>query len=68
MQLAMTLASMPTKGLGLTKRALNASLANDLEAQLEVEENLQRDAGHSRDFLEGVAAFNEKRKPSFTGE
>ena len=66
--LATELASMPTRALGLTKRALNASLENDLEAQLEVEADLQREAGRSRDFAEGVSAFLEKRKPNFTGE
>lgn len=68
MKLALQLAEMPTKGLGLTKRALNASLGNDLEAQLDVESSLQKEAGHTADFMEGVAAFNEKRKPTFKGE
>nr|MBA3342539.1 enoyl-CoA hydratase/isomerase family protein [Gemmatimonadaceae bacterium] len=67
MKLARQIAEMPTKGLGYTKRALNASLANDLEAQLEMEEELQREAGHTLDFVEGVAAFQEKRKPQFRG-
>jgi len=68
MTLATELASMPTRGLGLTKRALNASLGNDLDAQLELEAELQREAGRTRDFAEGVSAFLEKRKPNFTGE
>jgi 2-(1,2-epoxy-1,2-dihydrophenyl)acetyl-CoA isomerase len=68
MSLASELASMPTRGLGLTKRALNASLGNDLDAQLELEAELQREAGRTRDFAEGVSAFLEKRKPNFTGE
>lgn len=68
MKLATTLAQMPTKALALTKRALNASMTNDLEAQLEVEENLQREAGRTHDFEEGVAAFKEKRSPVFKGE
>jgi 2-(1,2-epoxy-1,2-dihydrophenyl)acetyl-CoA isomerase len=66
--LATELAGMPTRGLGLTKRALNASLSNDLEAQLELEADLQREAGRTHDFGEGVRAFLEKRKPNFTGE
>ena len=66
--LATELAAMPTRALGLTKRALNASLSNDLEAQLEVEADLQREAGRTRDFVEGVRSFLEKRKPNFTGE
>ena len=68
MKLAATLAQMPTRALALTKRALNESMANDLAAQLEVEEALQREAGRSRDFEEGVAAFKEKRAPVFKGE
>ncbi len=68
MKIASQLAEMPTKGLGLTKRALNASLGNKLDEQLNVESDLQREAGHTADFMEGVAAFNEKRKPTFTGE
>ena len=66
--LAVELASMPTRGLGLTKRALNASFANDLEAQLDLEAELQREAGRTSDFAEGVKSFLEKRKPNFTGE
>jgi 2-(1,2-epoxy-1,2-dihydrophenyl)acetyl-CoA isomerase len=68
MKLASTLAQMPTKGLALTKRALNASLTNDLDAQLKLEETLQREAGRTHDFEEGVAAFKEKRPPVFRGE
>lgn len=66
--IATTLAAMPTRGLGLTKRGLNASIGVSLDAQLDMEEELQRLAGRTRDFVEGVAAFKEKRKPVFTGE
>lgn len=62
------LAQMPTKGLGLTKRALNQSLTNSLTEQLAVEEELQTIAGQSYDFNEGVNAFLEKRAPVFKGE
>jgi 2-(1,2-epoxy-1,2-dihydrophenyl)acetyl-CoA isomerase len=65
--LAERLAGMPTRGLGLTKRALNAALANDLAAQLEVEAELQGEAGRTEDYREGVGAFLEKRSPSFQG-
>jgi len=62
------LASMPTKGLGLTKRALNLSLTNGLDTQLDIEEHLQAEAGESEDYKEGVNAFLEKRKPTFVGK
>ncbi|MEN9640049.1 MAG: hypothetical protein RLZZ262_1918 [Bacteroidota bacterium] len=66
--LAQQVAAMPTRGLALTKEALNHSLSNSLDAQLEVEERLQIAAGHTHDYNEGVAAFLEKRKPVFKGE
>lgn len=65
---AKKLAQRPTKGFGLTKRALNASLFNSLEKQLLVERELQEEAGKSADHKEGVNAFLEKRKPVFTGK
>lgn len=62
------LAKMPTRGLGLTKKAVNASWTNNLTEQLKVEEILQTEAGHTHDFQEGVNAFMEKRMPNFTGK
>ena len=62
------LAQMPTKGLGLTKRALNESYKNTLGDQLALEDKLQTEAGQSFDYQEGVNAFLEKRKPQFKGE
>ncbi len=67
-KLAVHLASQPTLGLGLTKRLLNATWVNDLEAQLELEAECQGAAGRSADYAEGVAAFLAKRKPVFTGQ
>lgn len=65
--LARQLATQPTRGLGLIKRAMNASAANSLEQQLELEAVLQAEAASTADFDEGVAAFMEKRPPAFTG-
>ncbi len=61
------LAAMPTRALGLTKRALNHALDNDLDAQLAIEEELQIQAGQTDDYKEGVQAFLEKRSPVFKG-
>jgi len=64
---AAQLATQPTTGLGLIKRALNASLHSDLEAHLRTEAQLQEEAGRTHDYAEGVQAFLEKRKPVFRG-
>lgn len=66
--LAQHLATQPTRGLALIKRALNASWDNSLEGQLDLERDLQRTAGRTRDYREGVAAFLDKRVPEFRGE
>ncbi len=66
--LAETLAQMPTRGLALTKKALNRSFSNDFNTQLALEDELQSLAGQTHDYQEGVAAFLEKRKPVFKGE
>ena len=68
LKVAKKLATLPTIGLGLTKRALNKSMTNDLTAQLALEDKLQTAAGKTYDYNEGVAAFLEKRKPKFKGE
>lgn len=67
-KIANTLAQLPTKGLALTKKAFNQSLANNLEDQLNQEELLQERAAATYDFKEGINAFLEKRAPNFKGE
>ncbi len=67
-KLAERLAAMPTKSLGLIKRALNLSLGQTLVEQLETEKIYQTSAAHSADYREGVSAFVEKRTPKFSGK
>jgi 2-(1,2-epoxy-1,2-dihydrophenyl)acetyl-CoA isomerase len=62
------LALMPTKGLGLSKRAVNLGLFNSLEDQLDMEVIIQVEAGLTEDFTEGVDAFLQKRTPIFKGK
>jgi 2-(1,2-epoxy-1,2-dihydrophenyl)acetyl-CoA isomerase len=62
-----SLAAGPGLAYRLTKQAVAQSLANDLETQLDLEARLQAEAGSSDDFMEGVAAFREKRTPRFSG-
>ncbi|HEY7864757.1 MAG TPA: 2-(1,2-epoxy-1,2-dihydrophenyl)acetyl-CoA isomerase PaaG [Psychromonas sp.] len=64
---AQHLATQPTTGLGYIKRALNQSSDNTLSEQLALERDLQRLAGRSDDYREGVTAFFEKRQPVFKG-
>jgi 2-(1,2-epoxy-1,2-dihydrophenyl)acetyl-CoA isomerase len=64
---ATKLAEGPGLAYRLTKQAVAESLSNDLQAQLALEARLQREAGFSRDFAEGIAAFREKRAPKFQG-
>lgn len=67
-KIATTLAGMPTKGLAFTKQALNLSLEQTFEQQLQTEDDLQQKAATTYDFKEGVAAFLEKRKANFKGD
>jgi 2-(1,2-epoxy-1,2-dihydrophenyl)acetyl-CoA isomerase len=67
MSLAKQLATMPTRALAFTKKALNRSMGSDYKAALQVEEEMQRAAGRTEDYLEGVRAFLDKRKPTYTG-
>ncbi len=65
--MALRLAAMPTRGIALSKRGLNASFGHTLDEQLDLEEQLQREAGRTADYAEGVRAFLDKRKPVFEG-
>ncbi len=67
-KIAQTLAKGPTRGLSLIKRAMNASDGNTFDQQLDTERDLQRLAGRSDDYREGVSAFMNKRPPEFTGK
>ncbi|HUS53237.1 MAG TPA: enoyl-CoA hydratase-related protein [Thermohalobaculum sp.] len=66
-ELAGRLAKGPTVAYRLMKQALRASMSNDLETQLALEARLQGEAGQTRDFMEGIAAFMEKRPASYEG-
>jgi 2-(1,2-epoxy-1,2-dihydrophenyl)acetyl-CoA isomerase len=68
MAMATHFASAPTKGLAFTKKALQASYANTLPEQLQLEGAMMRELGYSHDYREGVAAFIAKRPAQFKGE
>lgn len=67
-RLAEHFAQAPTRGMALTKQALNASFTNKLDEQLDLERDLMRELGRTKDYAEGVSAFLEKRTPQFRGE
>jgi 2-(1,2-epoxy-1,2-dihydrophenyl)acetyl-CoA isomerase len=66
-KLARHLAQQPTEALAAMKRLFAASATNTLDAQLDLERDLQGSAGRSADYAEGVRAFREKRAPVFRG-
>lgn len=68
MKIAKKLSLMPTKALAFTKKLLNESFENSLDAQLAAEDKYQSLAGKSYDYEEGVNAFLEKRKAAFKGK
>ncbi|SPL69601.1 2-(1,2-epoxy-1,2-dihydrophenyl)acetyl-CoA isomerase PaaG [Acinetobacter stercoris] len=66
-QMAQHLAVQPTYGLSLIKKAINSAAHNTLDEQLVLERDLQRMAGRSEDYREGVQAFMQKRTPQYKG-
>ncbi|MBA3676545.1 MAG: 2-(1,2-epoxy-1,2-dihydrophenyl)acetyl-CoA isomerase [Sphingosinicella sp.] len=65
--LAARFAAAPTRGLAAIKRMIRESWGHDLEQELELQRDMMRELGMSKDYKEGVAAFMEKRTPKFTG-
>jgi 2-(1,2-epoxy-1,2-dihydrophenyl)acetyl-CoA isomerase len=68
LELAHKLAAGPTRALSMIRQAAWAALDASLDEQLERERHLQRDAGRTDDFVEGVQAFIDKRPARFTGK
>jgi 2-(1,2-epoxy-1,2-dihydrophenyl)acetyl-CoA isomerase len=68
MEMLENIVNMPTKALGLTKKAFRKSYRYSLKEQLDLESVYQADAARSEDFKEGIDAFLEKRKPIFKGK
>lgn len=66
-ELATRMAAMPTKAMALTKRLMNQAFGNELDDQLRAEAFAQATAAETADHVEGVRAFMEKRKPTFSG-
>lgn len=68
MEIAGRLAKGPTKTLGMIRKMMQASLESSYDQQLDLERQLQRAAGQTADFQEGVAAFLQKRPAQFAGK
>lgn len=67
-EIASSLANGPSQALGMTRKAIWAATDNSWEASLQNERELQKIAGQTQDFAEGIAAFTEKRAAVFTGK
>jgi 2-(1,2-epoxy-1,2-dihydrophenyl)acetyl-CoA isomerase len=68
MALAERLAAAPTAAIAKIKKLLQASATNDCASQLELERQAQLESGKTKDFIEGVSAFLDKRPPRFVGK
>jgi 2-(1,2-epoxy-1,2-dihydrophenyl)acetyl-CoA isomerase len=66
-EFAAELASGPTRAYALTKALANRAAERSLDEELDDEVRAQTEAGSTKDHLEGVNAFLEKRHPSFGG-
>jgi 2-(1,2-epoxy-1,2-dihydrophenyl)acetyl-CoA isomerase len=65
--LAARFAAGPTRGLARIKAMIRESWGQSLDSELDRQRDAMRELGYSDDYREGVAAFMEKRKPTFTG-
>lgn len=66
--MANELAAMPTKALVASRDLLRDAGTRSLDQELNVELDTQITLGRTHDYLEGVAAFMQKRAPQFKGE
>ncbi|MDZ7644236.1 MAG: enoyl-CoA hydratase-related protein [Woeseiaceae bacterium] len=64
---AQSLAERAPLSLAATKKAMRHAAGNDWASTFDVEAPLQRECRDSKDCVEGVTAFFEKRRPEFTG-
>jgi 2-(1,2-epoxy-1,2-dihydrophenyl)acetyl-CoA isomerase len=65
--IARKLAALPPLGLAATKEMIRASWQHSLDQELDLQRDAMRRLGFTEDYREGVAAFLEKRKPTFSG-